>query len=309
MSVARSALVRGPAIVTWNGITMYSDNDIAPKIAPVWQSVKTSMYGEIDKTKTDLIIACPIRLWGAWENLSVLFPAAAMNPTVGASLYGASDLPLVMTGRNGDQVTIVNAQITQLANLFLGVNNSLFAADVMFTGLLADGANPEDAASYYTTGVSQTFTETTFSKVNFKRVRFTGAWGSKAGFTAIVPQKGVQVNWQWVLTPVPVDGYGTKDMTIGGMIANARGIPIVPTMAQLKTQSVAESAHGALLSANSADLVWTGSGGSPVITLKNAGMVEHSLMFGVEPLRNGEVMWETTRGFTTGVPQAVGVVA
>jgi hypothetical protein len=100
---------------------------------------------------------------------------ALMNPTVGASLYGTgSDLPLVVTARNGDQVTVVNAQITKLANLYLGVDSDLFAADVEFTGLLAAGANPEDSASYFTTGVSQTFTETAFAKTNFKRLRFAG---------------------------------------------------------------------------------------------------------------------------------------
>src|SRR4051812_24029524 len=116
MSVARSALVRGGGIATWNSITMFTRSDIVARMAPTFAAVSTSMYGEIDKVKTDLLIKCPLTLWGAWENLSVLFPAALMNPTVGASLYGTgSDLPLVVTARNGDQFTLVNAQITKLA--------------------------------------------------------------------------------------------------------------------------------------------------------------------------------------------------
>jgi hypothetical protein len=92
-----------------------------------------------------------------------------------------SDLPLVVTARNGDQVTVVNAQITKLANLYLGVDSDLFAADVEFTGVLAAGANPEDSASYLTTGVSQTFTETAFAKTNFKRLRFRGVGSDGTG--------------------------------------------------------------------------------------------------------------------------------
>jgi hypothetical protein len=43
-------------------------------------------------------------------------------------------------------------------------------------------------------------------------------------------------------------------------------------MAQTKTKSFIETQHGTLQSANAADLVLTGNGGAPVITLKNAAM-------------------------------------
>jgi hypothetical protein len=218
-------------------------------------------------------------------------------------------LPLVLTARNGDQVTVVNAQITKLANLYLGVDSDLFAAEVEFTGVLAAGANPEDSASYLTTGVSQTFTETTFAKTNFKRVRFSAAWGAITGYTAFVAQKGWQIAWASKLTPVSADGYGTMDMTVGALVASAKCIPIKPTMAQTKTNSFIETQMGTLQSANAADLVITGNGGAPVITLKKAAMAESAFAFGIEPLRLGEQAWNTTRLFTTGVAQAVASVA
>jgi hypothetical protein len=309
MSVARSALVRGPANVTWNGITMWSQSDIHVPLEPVWNPVMTSMYSRVDRSRGDLVIRVGFRLWGAWENLSVLFPSSLLNPTIGASVYGTgSDLPLVLTARNGDQVTIVNAQLTKVADLFLGPDQDLFSANVEFTGIIAAGANPEDAGSYYTTAVSQTFTETNFSKANFKRVRFSGAWGAKAGYTAIIPQKGVAINWEITLAPCPAEGL-TRDMSIALFEGSAKCIPIGPTIAQLKTESKIEVAQGTLLGGNVADLVWTGAGSGPVITLKNAGMIAHGLDFGVEPLRNAETTWVTTRGFTAGVPNAVATAA
>ena len=65
---------------------------------------------------------------------------------------------------------------------------------------------------------------------------------------------------------------------------------------------------GTLLSANVADLTLTGNGGSPVVVLKNAGIIEHGYAFGTEPLRQGEIAWTTTRGFTAGAPDAVASV-
>jgi hypothetical protein len=289
---------------------MFTRNDIQARIAAVWSAVQSSMYAEVDKVKTDLVIKVPMTLWGAWESLSVLFPSGLLNPVIGATVFGTgSDLPLVLTARNGDQLTIVNAQITKLANLYLGVDADLFAADVEFTGLLAAGSNPEDSASYYTTGVSQTFTETAFAKTNFKRVRFSGAWGAVTGFTAIIPQKGFQVAWACDLKPLKVDGLGTVDFTNCGVMVSAKCIPIQPTMAQLKTNLQSEAAHGTLLSTIAADLTLTGNGGAPVVVVKNASLGEGGLAFGQEVLRMGEVAWNTTRKFTTGVAQAVATVA
>jgi len=202
--------------------------------------------------------------------------------------------------------------------LRLGVDQDVFSADVEFTALLKNNANPEDQGAYYVVKTGATFTETTFSKANFKRVRFTGAWGALAGFTTITPQDGFQVAWNLNLKPVVVDGLGTVDMTHGGLVAGCKCIPIGPTLSQIETQvklgtidtgtpSGKETAHGTLLSANAADLTLTGTGIS--VVLKNAAITESGYVFGSEKLRVGEMAWETTRGFTAGVANAVATVA
>lgn len=267
----------------------------------------TSMYGPVDETKSDLAIRFPMRLWGAWENLSVLFPSALLNPNVGASLYGTSDTAMTVLAKNGDQIVYANVQITKLIDLYLGVDSELFAADVELTALIKNGANPEDSGAYYALSTGVSYTDSAFAKTNFKRVRFAGAWGSKTGFTTIAPQKGFHINWNLDLRPVPVDGLGLVDMTVGGLVGSCKCIPIGPTLAQLESNASAQLiAHGGLLSANAADLTLTGSGIS--VVLKNAGLKEHGYAFGVEPLRVGEVMWGTTRGFAAGVPAAVATV-
>lgn len=313
MSLTRAALVRGPAVVTWNGIKMYTRDDVMPRHAPVWDNVMTSMYGEVDKVKKDLVIKIPVRLWGAWESLSVLFPSGYLNPTIGASVFGTTDLPLVILGRNGDRVTYHNVQLTKMADLRLGVDQDMFSADVEFTALLKNSANPEDDAAYYTVAIAQAYADDTFAKTNFKRVRFAGAWGAKTGWTTIAPQDGFNVSWGLNLAAVTVDGLGTVDMTLTGMVATARCIPIGPTLAQIETEaklggtgSGNGAAHGTLLSANAADLTMTGSGVS--VVLKNAALTESGYLFGAEKLRFGEVGWATTRGFAAGVPAAVSTV-
>jgi hypothetical protein len=317
MALDKSLLSRGPAIVTYGGETFYTNADILSRFGPVWNPVSTSMYGQVDKVLSDRVYKVALRLWGAWENLSVLFPSYAMAPQVGASIFGTTATPLVILARNGDRITYANAQITKLANLFLGVDSDLFAADVEFTCIIGNSSgstlhNPEDANAYYTTDTGQTYADGAFAKTNYKRVRFTGAWGSVTGFTAVIPQRGFQISWELDARSLTCDGFGTVDFTIGESVLQGacKCIPIQPTIAQLETQAAAQGvALGTLLSNNVADLTLTGNGGGPVITLKGAGITKHGYAFGIEPLRQGEITWTTTRGFTAGAPDAVASVA
>jgi hypothetical protein len=308
MAITRASLGRGPARVTFGGATLFTRDDLVPRHSPVWNPVVTSMYGEVDKVKSDLVIRFGMRLWGAWENISVLFPDSIINPTVGASLFGTSDSAAVILARNGDQITYHNAQITRLADLYLGVDSDLFAADVEITALLKNNANPEDANAYYTLATAQAYSDNVFAKTNFKRSRITGAWNAKTGFTTITPQRGVNVGWTLDLAPVRVDGLGTVDFTLRNFMGGCRCIPIGPSLAQIESASRAQGlAHGGLASTSSADLTWSASGIS--VVLYGAQMTEHGYAFGVEPLRVGEMAWVTTRGFSAGTPTAVVDVA
>ena len=114
------------------------------------------------------------------------------------------------------------------------------------------------------------------------------------------------------MRPLTCDGLGTVDFTIGENIlqGSCKCVPIQPTMAEIEAQVAAQGVpFGKLLSGNVADLTLTGNGGSPFVILKNAGITEHGYAFGIEPLRQGEVTWTTTRGFTAGAPDPVASVA
>lgn len=305
----RASLSRGPAFVTWNGATLYLRGDVDSKHAPVFNPVQSSLTGQIDKTKKDLVIKNNLLLFGLWQDLTVLFPTSILNPATGASVFGATDLPMVIQARNNDRISYANTQITKLMSLHLGVDSELFAAAVEMTSIIANGANPEDAASYFTRDTNVYAAPASLALTNFKKVRWTGAWTGKTGLTSFIGQKGFDVSWALDLKPVPVEGWGTVDYTVGegGMVAQCKCIPIVPTMAQIDTAQAVTAAHGGLLSAAGADLTLTGGGAS--VVLKGAGMIESATVFGIEPLRAGEVVFETTRSLAAGVVGAAATVA
>ncbi len=310
MSVDRTTLIGGPAKATWNGITMMTKSDIIPRLAPTLKAVETSFYGKVDKAVTNRVIKIPILLWGAYQDTSVLFPSSVLNPVIGTRIFGASDLPLVIQAKNGDQVTFHNAQITKLADLFLGVGNSIFAAACEFTAIIKNNTNPETANAYFTVATGTTYSEATtnFSKANYKQQRYSAAWTGVTGLTSFQAKEGWNINWNMELDPFDVDASGTVDMTLMDFSAQAKCIPVGPAMADIEAKSAMQgSALGSLLSAGAANLAITGSGVS--VTLNNAVITENGWAFGVKPLRIGEVVWETTVGFTLGVPGARAAVA
>ncbi len=310
MSLDRALLVGGPAKLTFNSATFHSKEDIKPKFMVDWKEVDTSLFGLIDKSATDARIVTPVRLWGAWENLTTLFPSALLAPTyIGTRINTSVDTAnsLVLHSTNTDRYTFPNSVLTKLPNLHLGLDDSIFAADAEFTSLIANTKNPEDAGAYYTQDTAA-YTDTTFAKTNYKQQRYSSAWSGITGFTSFQTRDGWDIEWDLKLEPDHVDGLGTVGFIFLGLVVRAKCIPVEPTSGNLLAAARFQGfALGRLLSTGSADLVITGSGVS--VTLKNAGLTESALAFGGKPLRNGELVWETTVGFTTGAPAARAVVA
>src|SRR5579863_1951956 len=129
-TITRSSLVRGRGYATYNGANFFCREKIDIKHAPTWEKVSASMFGPVDKYKKDLVGKISLKLWGAWENLSTLFPSYIMNPVPGTSVFGTTDVPLHVQGDNGDYITYTNAAVTKVSDLYLGVDSELFAADV-----------------------------------------------------------------------------------------------------------------------------------------------------------------------------------
>lgn len=313
MSVTRTSLIGGPAKVTWNSATFMTREDIVVDLSPERGEVISQLHGPIDRYATDRIFRIPLLLWGGWENVSTLFPSALLDPTVGTRLLaGATDLPLVILGRNGDQITFHNATITRLANLYLGADSPIWAAAVEFTAMLASAKNPEDASAYYTIATGQSWTEPTFTLANFAAQRYAAAWGSVTGFTAFQAKEGWSIDWDLQLGYDKVSGLGTVDAYVTGMRARATCIPIGPTMANIESALVNNAVIGKLLSAQVAanpDLVITGASPSVSVTLKHAQLANAGFNFSASALRNGTLTWETTWGITTGNPDARAAVA
>lgn len=309
MSISRTNLPgSGGAKITWNGGEFWAAGDVNIGMSQNLVDQRSTMYGRHTKTKGGRVLEINIPLFSLWENLSLLFPSTMLNPTIGSRMFGTSDLPMVLLCPNGDKLTIHNVRLTRMANLKLAANAAVFGS-ATFTGLIKDNGAPTDSAAYFTYATGQSYTEGSFALTNLKSKTWTGVWGAISGFTSIQTQDGWTIDWEIATSPDPVDGIGIVDMFFDSFGARATCIPAAQTWAQIEAQLKFQSTGadvGASI-ATATDLVI--SDGTSSVTLKAAGLVEAGLMFALDKKRHGPLVWECTRGFSAGTPQALVAVA
>lgn len=312
MALNRTALIRGPANITWNSKNYYSQGDIVVKITKETFDVITSAHGLVDQRVSERVTEITFTPAGEWEtsDFEALFPGATTIP--GASWFGSSDLPLVIQPINASQnkITFTSANIVRPPQLILSSVKTLMGP-VTFRALNKNAAAWSDAASLLTVAAG-TPSDTAFSAAAIKTQPYIGAWGSVTGFTTLHTIDGWTVDFDLQLEPFNVDAYGVLDMTFQRMDVTARCMPIGPTEAQA-TSALALQDTGAIrgrsLNAGSADLVLSSLAaadtGTTFLTLNSVNLLSADINYGMNTNRHGEFVWRTSREFSSGVVAAV----
>jgi hypothetical protein len=301
-----SNILIGPGYVTWNSVNLrFAKGGLKAKFIKNLREVEAAEFGRIDSVQTKRRITVSGRLFSSWTNLSALFPTAAFNPTIGGKLFGTANLALVVNGADGSKLTVVNAQITKMANLFLGVSKEIFAADVEFTGLLLSGGNPSTAGDYYTYVIGQSYAAPAFPQSSFVAPVVSAAWNgtlvnSGTSFSAFQFKNGAAVDWKWDLDfePCDVDGYGEVDAIVTGFEATCKGTPVVPIEADAASALLPAQALGLSENQNGAgDMVLTF--GAHSVTLKSCFVAANDgFAWDTKNNRIGDLTWRSTVPFS-----------
>jgi hypothetical protein len=305
MSTTRATLVGGPSKLTRSGSTLFTAEDFTLNPRVTWRDKLTSVHGRVDATRDDQVMEVSIIPAGVWAYRTVLFPylgtaTAGTEKQRGHRIFGTPDVPLVINSFDGELFTLHSAAITKMPDIILGPQDNLFGS-CTFTALVKDATEPEAANSFYTIAAAA-YSDATFNPNAIIKQRYAAAWSGKTGFTAFQAKDRWVIQCEMAVQPITVQGY-TREMAIESMKFMAKCIPVGPTSAEIDAALAMQGAgatEGSRLSLGAADLTITGTGVS--VTLKNACLREAGYVFGGVALRNGELGWETTIGFATGVP-------
>jgi len=306
MSIDRSTIIRGPAVVEFDSQVFYSQGDIIATPTLDTFDINTSIFGKVDERLSNIawdIVLTPV---GEWEALTVLFPYT--NPTIGQSIFGASDKDLVIQSLAGQKVTFKGAAVVAMPNIICSATKTLLG-QVTFRAIGANDTAWSDSAKRAAVA-AQAFSDTSFDASKVKTQPYSVAWGSTPPWDDIQTEEGVTVSFDINLQDVNTDTDGRVDQTMGGVGVMARMIPVGISESQLlsllKIQDTGIQ-RGVSLGGNKNDLVVTGTGVS--VTVYDAAPKEAPFRWGQTVLRAGELGFVAIRKFSAGAVQALFAVS
>ena len=295
-SIARSSIISGPAKITYNSQVFWSKGDVTLKVINERFDIQTSHFGKVDERFGDRTIEVTFEPSGAFTAgiAAVLWPYA--STAIGASLFGATDVPLTINGRDGRQIVIKAAAVTKMPSIKASVSSTIAGA-VTFTGLIASNVDPTNAAAYYTETAVAYPGDTGFAVSDILTKAFASAWGAASPWSAFSTQEGWSIDFNLKLSPQKVDGIGTVDMTFGGLDVSAKCIPVGPIATDILSKVAGTGGLGvSVATANHLNISATGI----YLRLYNAALVDSGLTYGAEAKRISETEWIATRTITTG---------
>lgn len=291
MAIDRTLLRKGPGFITYAGASIHSDTDITVVLVEEFTDAVTSGFartGRKLKNRYVEVTATP----SMWMNLDKLFPHASLQ--IGDVLIGATDTPLVVTPRNGRPITVLNACITQFANLKLSAESPAFKSAIKWTGLVANNSAAGVLANYFTQGAIGTAVALTgFDGTKRLRGRYTGTRNA----VALRSDKGFDIDFALQLEPDQPDGEPIVNYRLKSLEASVKCVPV----ALLEADYLALLNDGVDIGGEPSayDIVVAGPGvGFPTVTIANTYVEPGGFTYG-EAYRNGELAFQSIRKITT----------
>jgi hypothetical protein len=294
----RTTIVRGPAKIAYDSATFYSKGGITLTMTNATFDKESDAYGVLGKSKTDFQVVVEFEPVGEIEALTVLYPHG--STAMGASIYGGTDKPLVITAADATY-TIRNAAVTQMPSLRLTANNTAFGS-VQFTGLLELGGDPSALGDYYAVGaggsIGAAFDPTKLITAPYTATLAALNFNSEAGF---------EISFDLGLTPIVVDGIGTVDMSLQNVGCNITCIPVGIAENSFDTYFGSLDAGEDLASAT-LDISTATTGGLNFDALA-VQVIDLQKRFSPTENRLGQLTLACKRTFTTGAPEPLFTIA
>lgn len=301
-------LYRGRAIVTYDGVTLYSSSPVTVKTRTEFFDIGVAGVGTIDKRIKQVITEVTLTPHGEITAgiLGKLYPHTSAVP--GASALPAADKSLVVHPANGkEKLTYKNAFVSKMPELMLSsVKTAL--GQVTFTAI-GTAAEAWSAAGHFVDLADASFTDTGLAASGVKTVPYSASLGSLgAPWDAIKTKSGWTISFDVGLDAQEEDTIGIYDYIYNGQARiSAKCNPLgltVDSLHDLKLLQGSGAARGASGTGLKAALTITGGSGNPILVINNCILEEAGHVYDVGD-RVADLELVTVRGLTTGALDAL----
>lgn len=290
MSLQRSILIGGPAKIFTGAVAFWTPDVLKVRLDPNTNELKPTLFGRSGEAVNDLVLqVSSFTPFGLWQNLTTLFPAYYLTPTIGARLFGNADVAWKVWSNNQDMLTITAGAVMKPPTITLSTDGPIMGP-MSISGVVGNGLDPSSANSYYLLQSAQADPGGSFATTTYKQQLYTAAWGAVTGFGSFQAQDKWTIELTPKLEPVKVQGW-TYDYKLVDISVTAKCIPVGPTSAQIYA-AIEESAAGARLGDKGlGTLTITGADGATSITLNNMALKNRGYAYGAKELRSDELTW------------------
>ena len=303
MAFDRTALKSGPAILTWNGGTMYFKNGLTAEDNYDTFDVNVDVFPGADKRRGSplgLIKGTPS---GQWKNLSVWFPW--LSAARGARLHGASDKAAVIYWLDGDIWTYHNAGLVDMPGLLLSTTKTILDGSIGLECRTKNNTEPT-AANSFVTRTAGSFSDTSFSWDEVPTQAYSHTWGSSP-WDAWYTRDGVKISAKAKWSEIPTDEYGVVEKELDMLEVAAQFTPVGIAQsaidAKLALQNSAYAARGSRMAGIAEDFIMQGTG--VYVAMRSAFLRKALAQSGTDGKgRHGEFEAVSTLGITTGAAVA-----
>lgn len=298
-------IIAGPAIVTFNSQTYYSESDIVVNFKRDTFAVKTSLHGTVDTRLTSAMAEITFKPVGALDTVAKYIAYAATQ--VGSMLIDqTTPKTVVIWGKDGKKMTWASGFISKLPSFDLSATKTAIGS--MTITCFASPSVALTNAAAWNTAASASLADTSFDETKILTGAYTAALGSV--FTGLASEDGFTFEPIMSVSMKRVDNFGYVNALLNDLTYAVRFKPVGLTEAELwaalKLQDTSAIVPGASV-CSADDLVI--SAGAVSFTLADAGIVSAVTQYGLESLRLGEVAFVNRKTFTTGVMNAPITVA
>lgn len=302
----RTTVKSGPAILTWNGATIYFKNGLTIEEQRADFAVEVDTFTGKDMRVEDRMATLKGVPSGQWKDLAILFPWLSSAP--GARLHSASDLAAVVHFLDGDKFTYHNAALAQMPSLTFSPTKTLLGEIVLEcrtkNNVLAS------VADSFVTRTNVAFDDTSFSFADILTQAYTLNWGASP-WNDFHTVDGVVISSKLSWREIVADSIGVVDKMLTALEVSASFTPIGMTQAgidaKLALQDDASAVRGASLSALADTFSLTGTG--VYVELRSAFLRMESITAGRDKERHGKMEAVATQGISGGAAIAQLLVA
>lgn len=299
MAITRT-INEGPAAITYNGYTYYSEGTITLTPDLALRDITSSYYGPIDARVTDKAFTLKFTPVGMCDTQSAYFPYT--NADIGKLIAPATDKPLIIYTAAGTKITISAAVIIGCPQLLLATDKGPMGE--MTFGCLGD-LNKIDAASaecYYKIEAAaiaaHSLDPATIPTPAYKLTIGETEYDSEEGFT---------FDLGMTTEPRKVNRYGTVNFKLTALRPTLSFTPFGPTesaaLALLAMQGAGAALMGHSNRMSQSLTLAPVSGHGITIEFDDCQVREGSMLFSASDPRHGQYVILPVIELVAGAPQ------